>query len=125
MNTICLIGRLTADPELKHTASQIPVTSFTVAVDRKTKDKQTDFINIVAWRGTAEFASKHFRKGVRMGVQGELQQRQYTDKDSNKRTVYEVVASSVYFADGRTDSKPDVSVKDYEEISVNDDDLPF
>lgn len=126
MNVICLIGRLTADPELRHTPSQLPVTTFAVAVDRKTKEKQTDFINVVAWRGTAEFICKYFHKGNRIALQGSLQSRQYEDKNGHKRTAYEVVANSVEFCESKQaqSQKPGFSAQDdYEEVV--DDDLPF
>ena len=109
MNVICIMGRLTADPELRHTASQVPVTSFTVAVDRafqqKGSERQADFIPVVAWRNTAEFICRYFRKGQKMAVKGELQTRQYTDKEGNKRTAYEVVADQVYFVESKA-AKP-------------------
>ena len=95
MNIVSLLGRLTAEVELKHTENQVPVCSFTLAVDRaytpKGQEKQTDFINIVAWRQTAELVSRYFRKGQRMALTGTLQSRRYTDKEGNNRTAYEVV----------------------------------
>ena len=96
MNSICLLGRLTADPELRTTQTGISVTNFTVAVDRsytpKGQEKQADFIPAQAWRHTAEFLCKYFRKGQRIALTGSLQTRSYTDRDGNKRTAYEVVA---------------------------------
>lgn len=139
MNAICLMGRLTGDPELKTTPNGVDVTSFSVAVDRaytpKGQERQTDFINCVAWRGTAEFISRYFRKGQRMALQGSLQMRSYTDRDGNKRTVYEVLVDRAFFADAKSEDKqdsappayaaPDVPVQsDFEEI-VGDDELPF
>lgn len=148
MNVVCLLGRLTADPELKRTQNGFPVVSFSLAVDRayapKGQDRQTDFINIVAWRSTAEFVSKYFRKGQRMALQGSLQARQYTDRDGNKRTAYEVVADNVFFAESKSggaaprgdydsqipsypETTPAFSTAaptDFEEIS-GDDELPF
>ena len=108
MNVICIMGRLTADPELRHTASQVPVTSFTLAVDRAfqlkgSEQRQADFIPVVAWRNTAEFICRYFRKGQKMAVKGELQSRQYTDREGNKRTAYEVVADQVYFVESKAD----------------------
>lgn len=125
MNSVCLIGRLTADPEIRHTQSQATVTSFTVAVDReytpKGQEKQTDFINIVAWRQTAEFVCRYFRKGKRIALHGSLQSRQYTDRDGNKRTAYEVVADHVFFTESRSadNGQPSVNIQagDYEEIT--------
>jgi single-strand DNA-binding protein len=114
MNNITLLGRLTADPELKHTANQVPVVNFTLAVDRdytpKGEEKQADFINCVGWRHTAEFISRYFRKGQRMALTGTLQTRKYTDKDGNNRTAYEVVVNAAYFADSKqNDTSPNVS----------------
>lgn len=109
LNTVALMGRLTADPELRYTGSNIPVTSFTLAVERDFKsgngEKQTDFINIVAWRNTAEFVSKWFRKGQLMAVTGAIQTRKYQDRDGNNRTAVEVVADHAYFAEGRRDTE--------------------
>ena len=123
MNTICLMGRLTADPELRSTQSGVAVTSFTLAVERdytpKGQDKQADFIPVVAWRQTAEFVCKYFRKGQRAALTGSLQTRQYTDRDGNKRTAYEVVAEHVYFAESKKDSgAPSVSYSEQVPQSV-------
>ena len=102
LNKVMFLGRLTADPILRHTyTNQIPVASFSIAVDRrliKDKDKETDFFNIVAWQGTAEFVNKHFTKGQPICVEGRLQQRDWTDDQGIKRYAYEVVAESVHFA---------------------------
>lgn len=110
LNIACIMGRLTTDPELNHTQNGVAVTSFTLAVDRsyvKTgEERQTDFITVVAWRGTAEFVCKYFRKGQLMAVQGSIQTRNFTDKDGNKRKAFEVVADNVHFAEGKKD-KPD------------------
>ncbi len=147
MNVICLLGRLTADPELRHTQNQVPVTSFSVAVDRRFtpqgQERQTDFINCVAWRQTAEFVTKYFRKGQRIALNGSLQARQFTDQDGNRRTAYEVVVDNAYFAESKSasagaahydsqvpqyqEAPPAFSTaasSDFEEI-VGDDDLPF
>lgn len=97
MNKAILMGRLTKDPELRSTQNGTSVCSFTVAVDRNSKEKQTDFINCVAWRQTGEFISKYFSKGRMIAVVGEIQQRDYTDKAGNKRTVYEVVVNEAGF----------------------------
>ena len=93
MNVICLLGRLTTDPELRRTQTDTAVTSFSVAVDRAfqpkdSEQRQADFINCVAWRQTAEFICRHFHKGQRIALQGSLQSRNYTDKDGNKRTAF-------------------------------------
>lgn len=109
LNHITLMGRLTRDPELRRTGSGTPVASFTIAVDRDfgSKDggeKETDFIDIVAWRQTGEFVSKYFTKGRMAVVSGRLQIRGWTNKDGNKRKTAEVVADNVYFADGKKDA---------------------
>lgn len=103
LNVVVLNGRLTSDPELKYTPSNVAVTNFTLAVDRafSGKEKVTDFINIVAWRSTAEFVSRYFQKGQLVAVQGSLQVRDYTDKDGNRRRVYEVLADQVHFAEAK------------------------
>ena len=106
LNHITIMGRLTRDPELRYTQSQTPVASFTLAVDRDfgSRDggeKQTDFIDCVAWRQTAEFVSKYFTKGSMAVVSGRLQIRDWQDKDGNKRRSAEVVADNVYFGDSR------------------------
>ena len=148
LNSVCLMGRLVADPELRHTPSQVAVCSFRIAVDRtyqaKGQEKQTDFINIVSWRQTAEFVSRYFRKGQLVAVQGSIQTNSYTDKDGNKRTAFDVVADNVFFAEPKRDStsagnRYDNQIpqyneappafsnngsSDFEEI-VGDDDLPF
>lgn len=106
LNHIVLMGRLTRDPELRRTGSGTAVTSFTLAVDRDfgPKDggeKETDFVDIVAWRQTGEFVSKYFSKGRMAVVSGRLQIRKWTDKDGNKRSTAEVVADNVYFGDSK------------------------
>lgn len=99
LNKAILMGRLTADPELKHTQNNIPVTSFTLAVDCSFgKEKQTDFLDIVAWRNTAEFVAKWFSKGMLVAVSGRMQIRTWEDKQGNKRKTVEVVADEVFFA---------------------------
>lgn len=109
LNHITIMGRLTRDPELRYTQSQIPVASFTLAVDRDFGnrdggDRQTDFIDCVAWRQTAEFVSKYFAKGRMAVVSGRLQSRKWETKEGEKRTSWEVVADNVYFGDSRRDS---------------------
>ena len=107
LNRIVLMGRLTRDPELRKTQSDTPVCSFSLAVDRDYKKdgekKETDFIDIVAWRATAEFVSKFFTKGRMAVVEGRLQIRDWTDKEGNKRRSAEVVADQVYFGDSKRD----------------------
>ena len=112
LNHIVLMGRLTRDPELRYTQSQIPVASFTLAVDRDYGsrdggDRQTDFIDIVAWRSTAEFVSKYFTKGSMAAVSGRLQIRDWTDREGNKRTSFEVLAENVYFGDSKNAARED------------------
>ena len=104
INITVLTGRLTSDVELKTTQNGVSVCSFSIAVDRKYKqgeEKQSDFINIVAWRGTAEFISKHFSKGSAIGIEGSIQTRKYTDKNGNNRTAFEIVANNVHFIDSK------------------------
>lgn len=107
LNVVALNGRLTADPELRHTNNDIAVTSFSLAVDRSYArtgtDRQTDFIDIVCWRGTAKFAAEYFHKGQLIAVEGSIQTRSYTDREGNKRRAFEVVASNVHFAEPRRD----------------------
>ena len=107
LNNVIIMGRLTRDPELRRTQSGTAVTSFTMAVDRDFKsqsgEKETDFIDVVAWRQTAEFVSRFFTKGRMAVVEGRLQMRDWTDKDGNKRTSAEVVAENVYFGDSKRD----------------------
>ena len=109
LNHIVLMGRLTRDPELRRTQSGIAVTAFSLAVDRdfsnkESGEKQTDFIDIVAWRNTAEFVSKYFTKGRMAVVSGRLQIRDWTDRDGGKRRSAEVVADNVYFGDSKKDN---------------------
>ena len=149
LNRIILMGRLTRDPELRHTQTGTPVASFSLAVDRDFKDKttgekSTDFIDIVAWRQTAEFVSRFFTKGRMAVVEGRLQIRDWTDKDGGKRRSAEVVADNVYFGDskrdgaadygapaysapmgGRASAAPMDSHSDFAEIGEEDGDLPF
>ena len=112
LNHIVLMGRLTRDPELRRTGSGIAVASFSLAVDRdfgsrETGEKETDFIDIVAWRNTAEFVSKYFTKGRMAVVSGRLQIRNWTDKEGNKRRSAEVVADNIYFGDSKRDTQSD------------------
>ncbi len=138
LNKAILMGRLTADPEPRHTQSNIPVTSFTLAVDRTFgQDKQTDFLDIVAWRNTAEFVSKWFRKGMLVAVSGRIQTRTWEDKQGNKRKSVEVVADEAFFAESKKDSAPrpsnDAPVPfdlppvggDFAELGPDDSELPF
>ena len=111
LNKIIIMGRLTRDPELRRTGSGTAVTSFSLAVDRDFKsqsgEKETDFIDVVAWRSTAEFVSKYFTKGRMAVVEGRLQIRDWTDRDGGKRRSAEVVADNVYFGDSKRDGGGD------------------
>lgn len=126
------MGRLTADPELKQTQSGTNVTSFTLAIDRPGTRDKTDFINFVAWRQTAEFICKYFRKGHKIALTGYLTSRQYEDKNGNKRTAYEVVVDHAEFVESKKSSdgwnvsaEPEYqNPQGFEEIS-GEDDLPF
>lgn len=136
LNKIILMGRLTRDPELRRTGSGTAVTSFALAVDRDFKgqggEKETDFIDVVAWRNTAEFVSKYFSKGRMAVVEGRLQIRDWTDKEGNKRRSAEVVADNVYFGDSKKDGDAtgasytgtDTS-GEFKELDEDDGELPF
>lgn len=131
LNHIVIMGRLTHDPELRRTASSTPVTSFSLAVERDFKNadgtKETDFIDVVAWCGTAEFAAKYFTKGRMVVVVGRLQTRKWTDKDGNKRTATDINADHLYFADSKREDAPEEKpTQTFTEISEDDGgDLPF
>lgn len=132
LNKVIIMGRLTRDPELRRTQGGTAVTSFTLAVDRDFKsqsgEKETDFIDVVAWRNTGEFAAKYLTKGRMAAVEGRIQVRDWQDKDGNRRKTVEVVADNVYFADSKRDSKPQetpaTNEPDFDEIE-DDGDLPF
>lgn len=126
LNTITIMGRLTRDPELRYTQSNTPVASFTLAVDRDFGEKQTDFIDCVAWRGTGEFVDRYFSKGSMAIVSGRLQIRSWTDDNGNKRRNAEVVADHVYFGESkRREASADISAADFEELDGKDGELPF
>jgi len=135
LNVAVLQGRLVADPELRHTPSDIAVCSFRIAVDRNftngSNERQADFIDIVAWRGTAEFVCKYFVKGQMIALNGRIQTRSYEDKNGNKRTAVEVVADNVNFCGSKKDSESGAQEGHYEERAPmdkyydEDDDLPF
>lgn len=147
LNVVAIMGRLTADPELRHTPNNVPVCSFTVACNRsyvkQGGDRETDFINVVAWRGTAEFVNKYFKKGQLVAVNGSIQTRNYVDKNGNNRTAFEILADNVHFCESKggaggatfqmgndapspsqTLNFESGSLGDFEEIAT-DDDLPF
>ena len=142
LNKIIIMGRMTRDPELRRTQSGTAVTSFTLATDRDFKgqngEKETDFVDVAAWRSTAEFVAKYFTKGRIAIVEGRLQMRDWTDKDGNKRRSAEVVADNVYFGDSKRDdattynapaySAPSAPVDahaDFAEVREEDGELPF
>ena len=147
LNHIAIMGRLTRDPELRRTGTGVAVTSFTLAVDRDFGgrdggEKETDFIDCVAWRQTGEFVSKYFTKGRMAVVSGRLQIRSWTDKDGNKRRTAEVVADNVYFGDSKREgdsgnaysapassfggySAPSSSASDFAMLDDDDAQLPF
>lgn len=128
LNTVILMGRLTRDPELRQTPQGISVTQFSLAVDRnygKTEEKQTDFINITAWRSTADFVAKYFTKGQLVAIRGRLQTRQWQDQTGQKRYVTDVVADEVFFAESK--GKPEQTDENpiMEGFSVSDENVPF
>ena len=147
LNKAILMGRLTADPELRHTPNNVPVLSFTIAVDRaysKDGKRETDFLDIVAWRSTAEFISKYFHKGQLIAVSGSIQARLWEDKEGRRRRNIEIIADEVHFADNKKptynnsgdsyfiqpndteESAPSFSEpSDFEQVSDDDGELPF
>ena len=141
LNNITIMGRLTRDPELRRTGNGIAVASFTVAVDRDysgkdSGEKETDFIDCVAWRQTGEFVSKYFTKGRMAVVSGRLQIRSWNDKDGNKRKTAEIVADNVYFGDSKSDTqnqnsghvgfvKAENVPQSFAPINEPDEELPF
>lgn len=133
LNRIILMGRLTKNPELRYTGNGTAVASFTLAVERDFRDKasgqkETDFIDVVAWRNTGEFVSKYFTKGRQAVVEGRLQMRDWQDKNGNKRRTAEVVADSVYFADSARRDNSSVAptaMPELDELDDDDDHLPF
>lgn len=146
LNVAVITGRLTADPELRHTPNDIAVTSFSVAVTRSYaragEERQTDFIDVVAWRGTAEFICKYFKKGQIIAIEGSIQTRNYEDKEGKKRKAVEIVANNAHFVESKRsmsevaansqgniiDETPTAyesgKVEDFQEIQ-SDEDLPF
>ena len=130
LNKVVIMGRFTKDPELRRTGSGTAVTSFSLACDRDFKsqsgEKDTDFIEVVAWKNTAEFVSKYFSKGRMAVVEGRLQIRDWTDKAGNKRTTAEVVADNVYFADSKRSESNDNQKENFNALSgrLSDDFVP-
>lgn len=142
LNIIALMGRIVAEPELRHTPNGIATCTFRIAVDRSFaragEERKADFIDIVTWRKTAEFVCKYFGKGSLIAVNGSLQTRNYEDKNGNKRTAYEVVADNVHFAENKASSgggkasfapaAGNVDIKDGPEdftVIDSEEDLPF
>lgn len=137
LNHITAAGRLTKDPELRRTQNGVAVASFTIACDRDIKDasgnKQTDFIDCVAWRNTAEFVDKYFTRGRMVIVSGRLQMREWTDKNGNKRRNAEILAESVYFGDSKrsventekNETNESAQTVDFDQVEIDDDELPF
>jgi len=136
MNNVSLIGRLTADPELRRTQSGLATTRFSIAVDRRFakqgEEKQTDFINIVAWRQTAEFICKYFTKGQRIALTGSIQTGSYTANDGTKRYTFDVVADSVEFTEkkqqnGNYGNNSNININPADDFAAipADEDLPF
>ena len=131
LNKVVIMGRLTKDPELRRTGSGTAVTSFSLACDRDFKsqsgDKETDFIEVVSWKNTAEFVSKYFGKGRMVVVDGRLQIRDWTDKAGNRRTTAEVVADNVYFADSKRSESNDNQRENFNALSgrMSDDFVPI
>lgn len=146
-NLVVLTGRLTSDPELKKTQSDVPFTNFSIAVQRAYRSGEepiTDFINIAAWRQKAEFITKYFKKGNMIGIEGSIQTRKYQDKDGNNRTAFKVVANNAQFVESKkSDNNTNVNVNadplpefeqklnavnnsdEFTEVNGVDDDLPF
>lgn len=136
LNQINLMGRLTAEPDYKQTQGGVEYARFSLAVERdysKDGNRETDFLDVLAWRGTATFVSKYFHKGQLVAVQGRIQTGSYTDKDGNKRKSWDVVADKVYFAESKRDGGGQKSNIDVERdeppagdfVPVANDDLPF
>ena len=141
LNHITIMGRLTRDVELRRTGSGVAVASFAIACDRdiankETGERETDFIDCVAWKGTGEFVAKHFQKGSMAVVDGRLQVRAWTDKDGNKRRTAEIVATSVYFGDSKKESSEEQKytgfvnnqaqpANDFQQLDDDDAQLPF
>ena len=142
MNVVCLVGRMVADPEIRQTPNGISVCSFSVAVQSSAKNPdgsyKADFINCVAWRQTAEFISRYFRKGQSIGLNGSIQTRTYQDKDTGKnRTALEVVINNTYFVESKKAENPqnnpylppvhtpEAQLEDFSNISDDNGDLPF
>lgn len=130
LNEVVLMGRLTKDPELRFTSNNVPVTSFTIAVDRgvvnrETQRREADFFNCVAWRAAAEIVNKYFTKGNRILLNGRLQNSDWTDNNGNKRYTTEVVVDRVYFIENKKENAPEIEPEDYSELKDDDVEFPF
>ena len=132
LNKVILGGRLSSFPEQKQTTQGVPVCTFSIAVNRKGKDGQADFFNVIAWRQTAEIVSKHFRKGSSIVIAGSIKTRSWTDKQGNKRNAFDIVADEVYFVDSKSESEADptyasntMEATSFEQHKSEDDNLPF
>ena len=137
LNRVILMGRLTAEPDYRQTESGTALARFTLAVERdfsgQGKERETDFLDVQTWRGTADFVNKYFRKGQLVAVQGRIQVRNYTDKNGDKRRSWDIVADQVYFAESKRDGsggKTNIDVERDEPpagdfVPVANDDLPF
>ena len=131
LNNSAIVGRLTKDPETRHTATGLPIASFSVACQRDYAGSEggqpkTDFFNIEAWRGTAEFIERNFHKGDMIVILGRLQNDEWTGKNGNKRTTTKIVANSVYFGESKRGNQvANISAADFKELDENDGELPF
>lgn len=135
LNKVILMGRLTADPELRSTTGGVDVANFTLAVERnrasKGTERQTDFLDCVAWRGTAEFASRYFKKGMQVAVSGRIQTRKWKDQNDQRRVSVEIVVDEAFFADSKRDTAVDRTEprgwqsQDVSFADLGDEDVPF
>lgn len=130
LNRVVVMGRMVRDPELRYTPTNTPVCSFTLAVERsyapQGQERETDFIDIVAWRHTAEFVSKYFRKGQLVAAEGKLQGRKWKDKFEQNRVSFEIIADEVFFAESRRESVEQAREEVWRQVQPDDDDdVPF
>lgn len=129
LNSVSLMGRLTTTPELRTTASGIVMTNFCLAVSRNyskaNEERQVDFIDAIAWRSTAEFVCKYFGKGQLIAIEGFIQTDTYDDKQGIRRKSFQIVAERVHFAGSKKDEQQETNTEKFEEIEVDDSDLPF
>ena len=129
LNRVIVMGRMVRDPELRYTPTNTPVCSFTLAVERsyapQGQERETDFIDIVAWRHTAEFVSKYFRKGQLVAAEGKLQGRKWKDKFEQNRVSFEIIADEVFFAESRRESVERAREEVWSQVQPTEDDVPF